>query len=234
MYGVLICEDESEILQMVSDYLKYEGYRVFTASSGIESYDIFCENADQIDCVLLDIMMPNLNGYEVLRLIRQDSNVPIIMITALSSEGDKEKGFELGADDYIIKPFSFSEVSLRVKAQIRRNTQYAIKQEHAQLIQNGQLSLDLYRMEAAKNGKLLNLYTKEFYLFKLFMENIGHTFTQKMLYETIWQEDYQGDANTIMVHIFKLREKIEDNPKKPKYIKTIRGVGYRMEHVHDK
>ncbi|NPE21128.1 DNA-binding response regulator [Fusibacter sp. A1] len=227
---MLVCEDEYDIRDLIVTYLNREGFNTISAHNGVKSLDMYQANSNEISLILLDIMMPGLDGYEVLRKIREQSNVPVIFLTARSDEEDKIHGLGLGADDYVVKPFSLKEISSRIKAQIRRNTQY-IENSSSTLIVNGPLTLDLNQYFVKKDDEILNLNPKEFSMMKLFMENLEQVFTKKQLYESIWNDPFYGDANTIMVHISHIREKIEENPKQPKLLRTIRGIGYRMERI---
>nr|WP_256371184.1 MULTISPECIES: response regulator transcription factor [unclassified Fusibacter] len=226
----MVCEDEYDIRDLIVTYLNREGFNTISAHNGVKSLDMYQANSNEISLILLDIMMPGLDGYEVLRKIREQSNVPVIFLTARSDEEDKIHGLGLGADDYVVKPFSLKEISSRIKAQIRRNTQY-IENSSSTLIVNGPLTLDLNQYFVKKDDEILNLNPKEFSMMKLFMENLEQVFTKKQLYESIWNDPFYGDANTIMVHISHIREKIEENPKQPKLLRTIRGIGYRMERI---
>lgn len=229
-HTILVCEDEYDIRDLIVTYLNREGFNTISAHNGVKALDMYQANSSEISLILLDIMMPGLDGYEVLRKIREQSNVPVIFLTARSDEEDKIHGLGLGADDYVVKPFSLKEISSRIKAQIRRNTQY-IENSSSTLIVNGPLTLDLNQYFVKKDEEILNLNPKEFSMMKLFMENLEQVFTKKQLYESIWNDPFYGDANTIMVHISHIREKIEENPKQPKLLRTIRGIGYRMERI---
>lgn len=231
-HTILICEDEKDIRDLLVKFLQKEGFDTIACESGLCGYKTFTEKSHLIDLVLLDVMMPGLNGYEVLKRIREISNVPVIFLTARSDEEDKLQGLGLGADDYVVKPFSLKEISYRAQAQIRRNTDYKDQSSQTVII-NGALELNIQQYTLKKNGEEILLNNKEFNILKLMFEHIEHVFTKKQLYEAIWNDSFYGDANTIMVHISHLREKIEDDPKKPLYLKTIRGIGYRMERIHE-
>jgi DNA-binding response OmpR family regulator len=226
---LLIAEDEEDIRGLVSLHLQREGYKILQAADGQEALELFNENT--VDLLILDIMMPKLNGFEVLSEIRKTSEIPVIFLTARSEEQDKIRGLGLGADDYVSKPFSVMEMVSRVQAQLRRYINYSNK-EIKKLLTNGDLTLNLTDYSVLKGSETLDLNPKEFKLLKMFMENIGVVYTKKQLYEAVWNDLYWGDDNTIMVHISHLREKIETMPKSPQYIKTIRGIGYRMEKVN--
>ncbi|WBW97628.1 response regulator transcription factor [Oceanirhabdus sp. W0125-5] len=222
---VLVVEDESDIRELLEIHLLNEGYEVFTAKDGEEALKIF--NIEKIDIALLDVMMPKVNGFKVIKHIREVSNIPIIFITARVEDEDKILGLGLGADDYISKPFSPSEVIARVQAHLRRYLAYSNKIKEELIC--GNLTIDKKSCEVKKDGEVIQLNAKEYKLLLLFMENMGRVFTKKQLYENVWEDDYYGDSNTIMVHISHLRDKIEVNPKNPSYLKTVRGIGYKME-----
>lgn len=230
-FKLLIAEDEDEIRELLRSYLEKEGYEIVEAADGIEAIKAFYDHA--FDLVLLDVMMPKIDGYEVLKKIREKSTLPVIFITARSEDADKLSGFGCGADDYICKPFSFNDISMRIRAHLRRCYEYQ-KDQKQNAIVNGDLYFDPERFVLFKSGVEILLNPKEIGVVKLFMENPNVVFTKKQIYELIWKESYYGDSNTIMVHMSHIRDKIEDDPKTPKYIKTIRGIGYRMEKINDR
>lgn len=225
---ILIAEDDNDICDLIKMHLEMQGYKTIIARDGKEALEFFKTN--HVDLLLLDVMMPYMTGLEVLKEIRKDSEVPVIFLTARSGERDKITGLGLGADDYISKPFSVQEMISRVQALLRRYMQYSNKSAK-KLIINGDLEIDLITYICTKNGEELDLNPKEFKLLTMFMENLGRVFTKKQLYESVWDELYWGDDNTIMVHISHLRDKIEEEAKNPIYLKTIRGIGYRMDKI---
>ncbi len=227
--NILLAEDEKDIRDLLQLHLIKVGYTPFLAKDGEEAIKLFKE--EEIHLALLDVMMPKIDGFRVLQYIRETSNIPILLITARVEDEDKILGLGLGADDYIPKPFSPLEVVARIKAQLRRYNLYGANEFSGKIIKIGDLKLDEEKYCIYKNGEELSLNAKEFKLLAYFMENPGRVFTKKQIYEAIWEDYYAEDANTIMVHISHLRDKIEDNPKDPKYIKTIRGIGYRMEKI---
>lgn len=227
--NILLAEDEKDIRDLLQLHLIKVGYTPFLAKDGEEAIKLFKE--EEIHLALLDVMMPKIDGFKVLQYIRESSNIPILLITARVEDEDKILGLGLGADDYIPKPFSPLEVVARIKAQLRRYNLYGANESSSKIIKIGDLKLDEEKYCIYKNGEELSLNAKEFKLLAYFMENPGRVFTKKQIYEAIWEDYYAEDANTIMVHISHLRDKIEDNPKDPKYIKTIRGIGYRMEKI---
>lgn len=225
---ILIAEDDREIRQLVRMHLETDGYTVVEAENGQVAIDLFQPNNFQL--VLLDLMMPIKSGLETLQEIRSRSDVPIILLTAKGKDEDKVLGFGMGADDYLVKPFSMVELLSRVKAQLRRYTKYTSQTpKQSSILENGSLALDQKRFECKKHGQLIKLNPMEMKLLTFFMENIGITFTKKQLFENVWGEPFFGDNNTVMVHINFLRNKIEDDTKKPAFIRTIHGIGYRME-----
>ena len=228
--NILIVEDEQDIRELLEIHLSKEGYKIFTAEDGLQALNIF-ENND-IDIALLDVMIPKIDGFKVLKKIRETSEIPVIFITAREEESDKILGLGLGADDYVIKPFSPIEIIARVKAQLRRYYRYSNK-THKTGIVVGELRLDKDSCCIYKNNIALALNPKEYKLLEFILENPGKVYTKKQLYEIVWCNRYYGDSNTIMVHISHIREKIEEDPKNPKYLKTIRCIGYKMELNHN-
>ncbi|MGF7046457.1 DNA-binding response OmpR family regulator [Paenibacillus sp. DS2015] len=225
---ILLVEDEPSIGEMVLNYLERDGFTVVHAKDGEEAVRIFAEQP--FDLILLDLMIPKLSGMDFLRLIREKSLVPILIVSAKDSEVDKALGLGFGADDYIAKPFSMIELSARVKAALRRVSYYAhAPAEHrANIITIHELVLDLDNLTISKNGKEVKLTSKELQILKLFMTNPKKVFTKEHIYQTVWDEPYYGDENIINVHMSRLREKIEDVPSAPQYIKTLWGIGYRL------
>ena len=228
--NILIVEDEEDIRHLLSVNLANQGYNIIEASNGIEALELFYKN--DIDLIIIDVMMPIMDGFKTVSKIRKTSKVPIIFLTARDDETDKILGFGLGADDYVVKPFSIAEVISRVQAHLRRYIEYGVNNSN-KAITNGSITIDTENYIATKNNIDIDLNPKELKILSLFIENIGRVYTKKQIYENVWEDMYHGDDNTIMVHISHIREKIEDDPKKPKYIKTIRGIGYRMEKKYD-
>lgn len=228
MSVILIAEDEEDIRNLLTMHMKSLDYEVLEASDGKEAIELF--SAHHVDLMLLDVMMPHIDGFEVLTHIRKHSDIPVIFLTARIEEEDKILGLGLGADDYVVKPFSLLEIASRVNAHLRRFLKYSTNAKK-NILRNGPFELDLDHYTIRKNGQAIDLNPKEYKIFALLMENVGKVYTKKQLYESIWEEIYYGDANTIMVHISHLRDKIESNPKDPHYLKTIRGIGYRMERM---
>lgn len=225
---ILIIEDDMELHTMVKDYLISEGFETESAFNGQEA----CELADknQYELVLLDIMMPRMDGLTVMKKIRTNSVVPIIIMSAKDSDSDKAFGLGLGADDYITKPFSLTELVARIKAHIRRVNQYSAgeNEKKGKNISVGDLVLNQEMHSLEKRGQCIELTAKEFEALKLFMTNPKKVYTKAQLYTLVWGEDYFGDENAVNVLISRLRSKLEDNPKKPQYIATVWGIGYKL------
>lgn len=209
--------------------MKSEGFSITSVKDGELALQEFYSK--DFDLILLDIMLPKLNGKEVLRKIRESSTIPVIIISAKDSELDKILGLELGADDYITKPFSLNELIARINASLRRVSYFKNSLPKESKIQRGELTLDLDNYQLIKNGTPIDLTAKEFEIIKLLLENPKKVFTKTQLFSSIWQDDFMKDENTVMVHIRRVREKIEDNPSEPKYIKTIWGIGYKLGDI---
>jgi DNA-binding response OmpR family regulator len=225
---ILLVEDDPSIVEMVQSYLEKEGYKVTTAYNGEEGILKFKQQS--YDLIILDIMMPKLGGMEVLRSIRDQSSIPVLMMSAKDSDVDKALGLGFGADDYLAKPFSMIEMLARIKAAIRRATEYAQPAiQQPQIIEVDELKVDISNFSVIKNQEDLKLTSKEFEILKLMITSPNRVFTKAQLYKLIWQEEYYGDENVINVHIRRLRGKIEDDPSNPKYIKTLWGIGYKWE-----
>lgn len=230
MIKILIAEDEEDIRRLLALNMKKEGYEVIECKDGIEAIKAFKEN--EIHLALLDIMMPNIDGISVMEEIRKTSVIPIIFTTAMSTDGDKVLALGLGADDYLVKPINTIELSARVAAQLRRCYKYINKNNENNEICVGSLKLYKESFEITNKEVKVDLNPKEYKILDLLMSNCGRVYTKKQIYETVWEEEYWGDDNTLLVHISHIREKIEDNPKSPKYLKTIRGIGYKIEKVN--
>ncbi|MED0968769.1 response regulator transcription factor [Bacillus paramycoides] len=226
-HHILLVEDDVSIQEMVETYLVKEGFQVTIASDGEEGVTAFLKGS--FDLIILDIMMPKLDGLEVVRIIREKSAVPILMMSAKDTDVDKAVGLGLGADDYICKPFSMIELAARVKAAIRRSTKYAAVESKDETIQIGDLIIDPINFTVEKKGRQLKLTLKEFEILKLFVKNQNRVFTKAQIYSLIWNEEYYGDDNVINVHMRRLREKIETDPSNPAYVKTLWGIGYKLE-----
>lgn len=225
---ILLVEDDLDISNMVKTYLTNEAFNVKCVFDGEEAGIAFRQG--DYDLVLLDLMMPKLNGMDFLQMVRTNSYIPVIIMSAKDSEVDKALGLGLGADDYITKPFSMVELVARVKAAIRRATQYLVTQgeQNTSKIKVHEIELDTENHRLTKSGNEINLTSKEWKILCLFFENQKKVFTKEQIYRSVWGDDYFGDENIINVHISRLREKIEDTPSQPSYIKTIWGIGYKL------
>jgi DNA-binding response OmpR family regulator len=230
MYNVLICDDQPDIVNALKIYLAPEGYRLFEAGTGLEALEIVKNN--EIHLVLLDIMMPRMDGITATAKIREFSNVPIILLTAKSETEDKVLGLNVGADDYVTKPFVPVEVLARVRSHLRRYARLGAKPaENAGTITIGGIVLDDRAKTVAVDGDEVSLTPIEYDILKLLMENPGKVYSTRVIYETVWQENPIGSENAVAVHIRHLREKIEINPSEPRYIKVVWGRGYKMEAI---
>ena len=226
-YKILVVDDEVDIVEFIGDYLTEEGYEVIKAYNGVEALDKMRQNRP--DLVVLDIMLPGLDGFEVCKQIRTESTVPILMVTAKDSDVDKIVGLEIGADDYIPKPFNPRELVARVKAVLRRAYRPDY-QPHSQVLtlKYKDLSIDTERRRATIGNRLLELTMKEFDLLLFLMRNPGHVYSRDHLLDSVWGQDSFVGARTVDVHIRRLREQIETDASQPQYIKTVWGVGYKF------
>ena len=223
---VLLVEDNLEICEMLGGYLTAENFEVDCAYDGEQACQKFDSNTYHI--VLLDLMIPKISGMDVMKHIRKSSTVPIIIISAKDTEVDKTLGLGLGADDYITKPFSVVEVLARVKANIRRTTEYAAPIQEPKELSFRSLKMDLSNHTVTKNGALLELTAKEFDILKLLLQNPKRVYTKAQIYSLIWNDVYVGDENAVNVHISRLRSKIEDDPRSPECVITVWGIGYKL------
>lgn len=223
---ILIIDDDMDLCRLLRNNLEQEGYCVCVCHDGITGLKE-AKNSDY-QLVVLDIMLPLKNGYEVLKEIREDSFIPILMLTAKDSEGDKVSGLRMGADDYLTKPFANSEFLARVSSLLRRYTVFNAANAYDSNVIIGRLSIDKSGREVRKDNFLIDLTAKEFDLLLFFAENKGQVFTKRQIYHVVWNDEYAFDDNNIMVHIRRLRKKIEDDPENPKYILTVWGVGYKF------
>jgi len=224
---ILLVEDDVEISEMLKNFLMTENFEVVTAYDGESACEKFF--VDEYSIVLLDLMIPKISGMEVMKTIRVSSTVPIMILSAKDTDSDKTLGLGLGADDYVTKPFSVTEVLARIKANIRRNTQYtAAATEEEEILTKGELALNLNAYSVMKNGKKVELTAKEFEILKLLMKNPKKVYTKEQLYSQIWKDAYMGDENAVNVHISRLRNKMEDNPRDPDYVVIVWGIGYKL------
>ena len=227
MYNILICDDQVDIVNALKIYLAPEGYRLFEAFDGAQALNIVREQ--DIHLVLLDIMMPKMDGITAMSKIREFSNVPVILLTAKSEDTDKILGLNIGADDYVTKPFNPVEILARVKSQLRRYMLLGGSQTKPDRITIGGIELDDNEKLVLIDGEKANLTPTEFEILKLFMQNPGQVFSPKDIYNRVWKEASYGAENTVAVHIRHLREKIEINPAEPRYLKVVWGQGYKIE-----
>lgn len=227
MYTVLVCDDDEAILNSIRIYLEQDNYKVLTAYNGREVLDIIRNN--EIHCLILDIMMPELDGLSATLKIREKFNFPIILLSAKSEDTDKITGLSFGADDYVTKPFNPLELMARVKSQIRR---YAflgsMKKSESQIITGG-LVLDTKTKLVTVDGDAVHLTAREYQILEFLMKNMNSVLTSSQIYEAVWKEASFGIEKTVTVHIRNIREKIEINPKEPKYLKVVYGLGYKIE-----
>lgn len=221
---IVICDDDKDIVRALQIYLSNRNYELLCAYTGREALD-FVKKGD-VSLVLLDIMMPEMDGITALRAIREKSNVPVILITAKSEDADKVLGLDVGADDYITKPFNILEVKARMKAILRRNAVTEKKAAKSNIINAGDMKIDCDSRNLYIAGRPINLTAKEFDLLELLAVNPGKVYSRDNLLKAVWGQDYSGDGRTVDVHMRRLREKIEDNPSEPKYVHTKWGVGY--------
>ncbi|WP_274365452.1 response regulator transcription factor [Paenibacillus thermotolerans] len=225
---ILLVEDDMEISRLIESHLKKENYDVITAMDGEQAAARI--DGEGFDLVLLDLMLPKGNGMDLLKKIREKSVVPVLIISAKDSDLDKALGLGFGADDYVSKPFSMIELTARVQAAIRRATQYVPTESRpiAHRIQFKDLILDFHTFSAQVKGRDVQFTSKEFHILKLFLTHQNRVFTKEQIYRLIWEDDYYGNENVINVHIRRLREKIEDDPSNPQYIRTVWGIGYKL------
>lgn len=228
-YVVLAADDEIELMDALELYISKEKISLLKAKDGVEALRIFEQN--EVHLVLLDIMMPKLDGFSVLRKIREKSKIPAIMCTAKDQDYDKILGLELGADDYITKPYNPMEVIARIKAQLRRTYNYLVERQEQNVLQFQGLCLDTEQGRLTRDNQLIQLTKTEFLLLKLLMSHPGRIYTKQQIAEIVWENSAYVDNSTLMVHISNLRAKIENNLKKPELLKTVKGFGYRFEKV---
>ena len=227
---ILIAEDEKDLLELLQDNLSREGHEVFIAENGKIAWEIF--QHEKIELCILDVMMPEMNGLKLVQKIREKNETPVIFLTARGDETDKVLGLSLGGDDYLVKPFSMAELKARVKVQFRHMKNRGVEIDklgpNVNILSCGEINLNLDEALCYKNDQIITLSAKEFLLLKLFMENKGRVLTKKQIYNAVWEEEYFFDGNTVMVHLSRLRSKIEEDPKNPNYLVTIRGIGYKL------
>lgn len=230
MYNILVCDDDREIVEAIDIYLSKEGYNVIKAYDGVEAIEKL--EKEEIHLLLIDIMMPKLDGIRATLKIRQNSSIPIIILSAKSEDADKVIGLDVGADDYIIKPFNPLELIARVKSQIRRYTKLGTMVENkSDVYRVGELEINDACKEVTVDGELVKLTPFEYNILLFLVKNPGRVFTIDQIYEAVWNEKAVAADNTVAVHIRHIREKIEINPKEPRYLKVVWGVGYKIEKM---
>ena len=223
---VLVVEDEESLADSVRYNLEREGYAVSVATDGRRALERF--RADPPALVILDLMLPEVSGLDLCRMMRAESDVPIIMVTAKDSEADKVTGLELGADDYVTKPFSMRELVSRVRANLRRTKPQAVAEPVDEVISGGSVRMDVGRHEVSVRGESVALTPKEFELLETFLRRRGRLLTREFLIDEVWGSDYFGDTRTLDVHVKRLRRKLEDDPHHPRHLLTVRGLGYKF------
>ncbi|TWD90193.1 winged helix family two component transcriptional regulator [Neobacillus bataviensis] len=227
--NVLVCDDDKEIVDAIGIYLENEGYQIFKAFNGLEAIDIIKDH--EIHLIIMDIMMPMLDGLRATMKIREENNIPLIMLSAKSEDSDKIIGLNLGADDYLTKPFNPLELIARVKSQLRRYTTLGSLETKRNVFQTGGLVIDDESKIITVDGEEVHLTPVQYKILKLLTANAGRVFSIEDIYERVWNETAFCPENTVSVHIRKIREKIEINPKEPKYLKVVWGVGYKVEKI---
>ena len=233
MYNILVCDDDREIVKAIEIYLSKEGYNILKAYDGYEALEILRKNND-IQLIILDIMMPKLDGIETANIIRKDKSIPIIMLSAKSEDYDKISGLNNGADDYVTKPFNPLELIARVNSQIRRYTSLGSmvrKENNSNIYKSGDLVINDDTKTVEVDGKEVKLTPTEYNILKFLTKNKGIVYSIEQIYENVWEEESYGAENIIAVHIRHIREKIEINPRDPKYLKVIWGIGYKIEKI---
>lgn len=232
MYNILVVDDDKEIVESIEIYLKNEGFNIFKAYNGIEALETLIEK--EIHLILMDIMMPKLDGIKATIKIREEKNIPIILVSAKSEDTDKIMGLNIGADDYITKPFNLLELIARVKSNLRRYVtlgNYNNDNFNKDLLKSGGLELNMSTKEVKVDGEIVKITPIEFKILKLLLSNKGRVFSIDEIYEKVWNEESFNVENTVAVHIRRIREKIEINPKEPRYLKVVWGIGYKIEKL---
>lgn len=225
--NILVCDDDRRIAEAIEIYLKNEGYEVYTAHDGIEALEVL--RTVPVHLILMDVMMPRMDGIQATIRIREEKNIPIIMLSAKSEDYDKIHGLTVGADDYITKPFNPMELIARVKSSLRRYTDLGSIVQKKDVYRIGGLELDDEKKSVAVDGRDVSLTRTEYGILLLLMQNPGKVFNMDQIYEAVWEEPAINPQNTVAVHIRRIREKIEINPKDPRYLKVVWGVGYKIE-----
>lgn len=229
MYNVLVCDDDKAILNSIRIYLTQEGYNVLTAVNGKQVLDIISKY--ELHCIVLDIMMPELDGLSTTLKVRENYNCPIILLSAKSEDTDKITGLSFGADDYVTKPFNPLELIARVKSQIRRYATLGSMEQKQGVLVTGGLVLDKHSKLVTVDGEEVHLTAREYKILEYLMDNMNVVLTSSQIYEAVWNEPSFGTEKTVTVHIRNIREKIEINPKDPKYLKVVYGLGYKINKI---
>ena len=231
MYNILVVDDDKEIVESIEIYLRNEGYKVFKAYDGLEALDILTN--EEIHLILMDIMMPKLDGIKATIKIRQEKNIPIILVSAKGEDTDKILGLNIGADDYITKPFNLLELIARVKSNLRRYMNFGNfnNETREDVLTSGGLELNTSTKEVKVDGNQVKVTPIEYRILELLLRNKGRVFSIDEIYEKVWKEESFNVENTVAVHIRRIREKIEINPKEPRYLKVVWGIGYKIEKI---
>ena len=231
MYNILVVDDDKEIVESIEIYLRNEGYKVFKAYDGLEALDILMR--EDIHLILMDIMMPKLDGIKATIKIRQEKNIPIILVSAKGEDTDKILGLNIGADDYITKPFNLLELIARVKSNLRRYMNFGNfnNETREDVLRSGGLELNTSTKEVKVDGNQVKVTPIEYRILELLLRNKGRVFSIDEIYEKVWKEESFNVENTVAVHIRRIREKIEINPKEPRYLKVVWGIGYKIEKI---
>lgn len=232
MYNILVVDDDKEIVESIEIFLRNEGYNVYKAYNGIEALDVLVNK--EVHLILIDIMMPKLDGIKATIKIREEKNIPIILVSAKSEDTDKIMGLNIGADDYITKPFNLLELIARVKSNLRRYVTlgtYNNNLNNKEVLSSGGLELNTSTKEVKVDGQVIKVTPIEFKILNLLLANKGRVFSIDEIYEKVWNEESFNVENTVAVHIRRIREKIEINPKEPRYLKVVWGVGYKIEKL---
>ena len=231
MYNILVVDDDKEIVESIEIYLRNEGHKVFKAYDGLEALDILTN--EEIHLILMDIMMPKLDGIKATIKIRQEKNIPIILVSAKGEDTDKILGLNIGADDYITKPFNLLELIARVKSNLRRYMNFGNfnNETREDVLRSGGLELNTSSKEVKVDGNQVKVTPIEYRILELLLRNKGRVFSIDEIYEKVWKEESFNVENTVAVHIRRIREKIEINPKEPRYLKVVWGIGYKIEKI---
>lgn len=227
--NILVCDDDKDIVEAITIYLENEGYHIFKAFNGLEALDVVKEN--DLHLIIMDVMMPKMDGLKATMKIREGKNIPVIMLSAKAEDTDKIMGLNMGADDYITKPFNPLELIARVRSQLRRYTTLGSFVTKINVYKTGDLVIDDEGKNITVDGEPVKLTPVQYKILKLLTANVGRVFSIDEIYEKVWHESIFSPGNTVAVHIRKIREQIEINPKEPKYLKVVWGIGYKVEKI---